>query len=81
MNEAPHHAEAFSPIPGRCFSLVSRQDGQAGPVHCPEPQRWQGTFRAKDGRRDRVQAVDGHRRPFEHAAPLGNSPTRTPTSS
>jgi hypothetical protein len=30
MDEAPYHAEAFSPITGRCFRVVSRQDGQAG---------------------------------------------------
>jgi hypothetical protein len=81
MNEAPHYAEAFSPIPGRCFRLVSRQDDQAGPAHCPEPPRWQGTFRAKDGRRYTVRACDGHRGPLGHAPPLGNSLTGTPTSS
>jgi hypothetical protein len=30
MDEAPYYAEAFSPITGRCFRLVSGQDGQAG---------------------------------------------------
>ena len=30
MDKAPYYAEAFSPITGRCFRLVSRQDGQAG---------------------------------------------------
>jgi hypothetical protein len=30
MGKAPYYAEAFSPITGRCFRLVSRQDGQAG---------------------------------------------------
>jgi hypothetical protein len=30
VDEAHHCAEAFSPITGRCFQVVSRQDGQAG---------------------------------------------------
>ena len=30
MDEALYHAEAFSPITGRSFRVVSRQDGQAG---------------------------------------------------
>jgi hypothetical protein len=67
MVEVPHYAEAFSPIAGRCFRLVSRQDQQAGPVHCPEPPRWRGTFRAKDGRRYSVEACDGHRGGLEQA--------------
>jgi hypothetical protein len=29
-DQAPYYAEAFSPIIGRCFRLVSPQDGQAG---------------------------------------------------
>jgi hypothetical protein len=81
MNEAPYSAEAFSPTPGRCFRPVSRQDDQAGPIRCPEPPRWQGTFRAKDGHRYTVQACDGHGGPLEHAPPLGNARTGTPTGS
>ena len=30
MDEAHYCAEAFSPITGRCFQVVSRQGGQAG---------------------------------------------------
>ena len=30
MDEAPYHTEAFSPITGCGFRVVSRQDGQAG---------------------------------------------------
>jgi hypothetical protein len=30
MDKAHYCAEAFSPITGRCFQVVSRQDGQAG---------------------------------------------------
>jgi hypothetical protein len=30
MDKAPYCAEAISPITGRCFQVVSRQDGQAG---------------------------------------------------
>ena len=41
MDEAPHYAEAFSLIRGRCFRFVTLQAG-AGPVHCPEPQDGMG---------------------------------------
>jgi hypothetical protein len=70
MDEAPYHGEAFSPVTGRCFRLVSRQDGQAGPIHCPEPPQWSGSFQARDGRRYAVQACDGHRAPLQNARPL-----------
>jgi hypothetical protein len=30
MDETHYRAEAFSPITGRCFQVVSRQDGQGG---------------------------------------------------
>jgi hypothetical protein len=63
MDEAPYYAEAFSPISGRCFRLVSRQDQQAGPIHCPEPPRWSGSFQARNGRRDAgelIATVDPH---------------------
>jgi hypothetical protein len=58
---APHYAEAFAPLPGRCFRLVARHGGQAGPVHCPEPPVWRGTWRARNGRRYVVEACQGHR--------------------
>jgi hypothetical protein len=61
MDEAPYYGEAFSPVTGRCFRLVSRQDGQAGPIHCPEPPTWRGTWRAPNGRRYRVEACESHR--------------------
>jgi hypothetical protein len=70
MVEAPHYAEAFSPIAGRCFRFLSRGDQEAGPIHCPELPRWRGTFRAKDGRRYAVEACDGHRAPLQNARPL-----------
>jgi hypothetical protein len=64
---APYYAEAFSPIAGQCFRFVSRGDGQAGPIHCPEPPAWRGAFRAKNGRRYTVDACGGHREPLERA--------------
>jgi hypothetical protein len=64
-----HYAEAFSPLAGRCFRLVDRA-GEAGPTHCPQPPRWRGSFRTGGGRRDAVEACDGHRGPLEHARPL-----------
>ena len=37
MPGAPYYAEAFFLLPGRCFRMVTRQSGGAGPTHCPEP--------------------------------------------
>ena len=65
MSEAPHYAEAFSLIPGRCFRFVSHQEA-GGPNHCPEPPTWLGAFRVKGGRRYAVEACDGHRASLEH---------------
>jgi hypothetical protein len=45
---APYYAEAFSPLPGRCFRLAARH-GEGGPTHCPEPPTWRGTWRAPNG--------------------------------
>jgi hypothetical protein len=42
---APYDTQAFSPLPGRCFCLVSGGEG-GGPTHCPEPPVWRGPFRA-----------------------------------
>jgi hypothetical protein len=50
----------LSPLPGRCFRLVSRH-GDAGPTHCPEPVAWRGSWRAPNGRRYRIEACEGHR--------------------
>jgi hypothetical protein len=60
MPGAPHYAEAFSPLPGRCFRLVAHH-GEAGPRHCPEPVAWRGSWRAPNGRRYQVEACEGHR--------------------
>jgi len=54
-----YFAEAFSPLPGRCFRLVDRE-GEGGPMHCPEPPTWRGKFRAGDGRVYGVMACAGH---------------------
>jgi hypothetical protein len=62
MPRAPYYAEAFSPLPGRCFRMVSRH-GDAGPTHCPEPVVWRGPWRAPNGRRYRIEACEGHRPP------------------
>jgi hypothetical protein len=62
---APYHAEAFFPVPGRCFRLISHGSQGGGPTHCPEPPVWRGTFQAPNGRRDRVEACEGHRPPAE----------------
>jgi hypothetical protein len=42
---APYYTQAFSPLPDRCFCLVSGGEG-GGPTDCPEPPVWRGTFRA-----------------------------------
>ena len=61
MPGAPYYAEAFSPLPGRCFRMVTRHGGGAGPTHCPEPVVWRGSWRAPKGRRYRIEACEGHR--------------------
>ena len=33
---APYYTQAFSPLPDRCFRLVSGGEG-GGPTHCPKP--------------------------------------------
>jgi hypothetical protein len=51
MPAAPYYAQAFSPLPGRCFRLVDQ----------PQPPVWRGTFTARNGRRYLVEACEGHR--------------------
>ena len=34
-----YDAEAFAPLPGPCFLMISRR-GEAGPIHSPEPVAW-----------------------------------------
>jgi hypothetical protein len=55
---APYYAEAFFPMPGRCFRLVAR-DGEGGPIHCPEPPTWRGTFRAPTAAATRSRRARG----------------------
>jgi hypothetical protein len=62
MTGAPYYAEAFSPLPGRCFRMVGHY-GEAGPIHCPESVAWRGSWRAPNGRRYRIEACEGHRPP------------------
>jgi hypothetical protein len=62
---APYYAEAFFPMPDRCFRLITRA-GEGGPTHCPEPRTWRGAWRAPNGRRYRVEACEGHRPPADH---------------
>ena len=38
---APYSTQAFSPLPGRCFRVVSGGEG-GGPTHCPKPPVWRG---------------------------------------
>jgi hypothetical protein len=54
---APYYTQAFSPLPERCFRVVSGGEG-GGPTHCPEPPSSGG---APNGRRYRVEACEGHR--------------------
>jgi hypothetical protein len=62
---APYYAEAFFPMSGHCFRLISHGSQGGGPTHCPEPPVWRGTFQAPNGRRYRVEACEGHRPPAE----------------
>ena len=57
---APYYTQAFSPLPGRCFRLVASGEG-GGSTHCPDPPVWRALFRAPKGRRDWVEACEGHR--------------------
>jgi hypothetical protein len=61
---APYYTQAFSPLPDRCFRLVSGGEG-GGPTHCPELPVWRGPFRAPNGHRYRVEACEGHRPPAD----------------
>ena len=70
MPGAPYYAEAFSPMPSRCFRMVGQQ-GEAGPTHCREPVVWRGSWRAPNGRRYRAEACEGHR----PALDKGSGPT------
>jgi hypothetical protein len=69
MPGAPYYAEAFSPLPGRCFRLVASQ-GEAGPTPLLRAGGWRGSWRAPKGRRYRVEACEGHRpAPVEDSGP------------
>ena len=68
--QEPYYAEAFSPLPGRCFRLVAHP-GEAGPSHCPEPVTWRGSWQAPSGRRYRIEACEGH----QPAPAEGSGPT------
>jgi hypothetical protein len=56
---AQYYTEAFSPMAGRCFRMVTRAS-DVGPIHCPERAAWQGSFRARGGRRYMVESCEGH---------------------
>jgi hypothetical protein len=60
MPGAAYYAQAFSPLPGRCFRMVAHH-GETGPTHCPESVTWRGSWRAPNDRRYRVEACEGHR--------------------
>jgi hypothetical protein len=65
---APHYAEAFDPVLGRCFRFVDGIGGQ--PVHCPQPPAWRGTFATADGCRYQVDTCAAHRGSLTRARPL-----------
>jgi hypothetical protein len=48
---APHYAEAFSPL-----LTVHHSDRSGGPIHCPEPRVWRGSWQAPNGCSYRVEA-------------------------
>jgi hypothetical protein len=60
MPGAPYYAEAFYPLPGRCFRLVAHH-GEAGPTRCPKPVARRGSWQAPNGRRYRIEACECHR--------------------
>ena len=62
MPGAPYYAEAFSPLPGRCFRMVAHH-GESRADALPRAGGWRGSWRAPNGRRYRVKACEGHRPP------------------
>jgi hypothetical protein len=45
---------------------------ELGPGHCPEPVAWRGSWRARNGRRYRIEACEGHRPALDKATgPVG----------
>jgi hypothetical protein len=73
---APHHAEAFHPVLGRCFRFVDEIGGQ--PVHCPQPPAWRGTFATAGGRSYQVDACAAHRGSLMRARPLAEDRSGRP---
>jgi hypothetical protein len=73
---APHYAEAFDPVLGRCFRFVDGIGGQ--PVHCPQPLVWRGTFVAADGRRYQVDTCAAHRGSLTRARPVAEDRSGRP---
>jgi hypothetical protein len=57
---APYYRQAFSPLPGRCFCLVSGGEG-GGPDPLPGAVRLAGPRPYPNGRRYRVETCEGHR--------------------
>jgi hypothetical protein len=64
-----YYAESFAPMEGRCFRMVSRTF-EGGPIHCPKPAAWRGSFYARDGRRYTVDACEGHYDPLTERSRL-----------
>jgi hypothetical protein len=72
MPGPPYYAEAFSPLPGRCFRMATRHGGGAGPTHCPEPVGWRGSWPARTAAVNWIEACEGHRPPPAEGSTEGN---------
>ena len=72
MDHRDHYAEAFSPMPGRCFRMVScpAQGAQGAPRHRPDPVAVRGTFRDGNGHRWRCEACSSHAGPLVDCCPI-----------
>jgi len=62
MDHQGHYAEAFCPLPDRCFRLVNsaKSGAQGAPHHCPLPVASVGRFKDSQGRWHDVEACVDH---------------------
>jgi len=72
MDHQDHYAEAFCPLVGRCFRLVTsgRPGSERSPHHCHTPVASFGRFRDAQGRLHDVEACSVHDGDLAEAFPV-----------
>jgi hypothetical protein len=72
MDHQGHYAEAFCPLPGRCFRLVCSDvaGAQGSPRHCPLPVTSSGRYKDSRGRWHNVEACSIHSEGVADLRPL-----------